>query len=220
MVDYLYLLEYTDDLPIPVPVTDSSLVDQPAMTRSDAPELFLDAGTDMRTRALPERSSLEEVAPVEDDDGWAFGWAANKTSKKDRKDKKSKKLGKKANKKIFLPRIDQNLLIDRLTLNAKMYVLADKYGIPDLKLLARHKFEVAANKDWKSKEFVQAAALVFENTLSSDEGLRSIIAGIIIAHPELVHYYEVANLLESGNGIAWKVLRSLWSEKQPESEIA
>lgn len=111
------------------------------------------------------------------------------------------------------------MLIDRLTVNAKMYVLADKYGIPDLQMLARNKSKVAANKNWKSKEFVYAAALIFENTLSSDEGLRSITAGIIIAHPELIHYYEVANLLESGNGIAWKVLRNLWSEKQPESEI-
>lgn len=69
MVDYLYLLEYTDKISIPVPVTDSSLVDQPAITKSDVPELSLDDGTGIRAYALSERLSLEEAAPMEDNDG-------------------------------------------------------------------------------------------------------------------------------------------------------
>lgn len=88
--------------------------------------------------------------------------------------------------------------------------MADKYGITDLKDLAQEKFKSAAAEDWNRTAFVRAAELVFSTTLPSDHGLRNIVVNTIIAHPNLIEDAEIAKLLESGNGIAWKVLQQSW----------
>ncbi len=69
--------------------------------------------------------------------------------------------------------------MEKLTINALMYALADKYEIDDLQVLARIKFEEAVAQDCESQAFAHAAELVFSTTPSSDDGLRSMITETI-----------------------------------------
>ena len=87
--------------------------------------------------------------------------------------------------------------------------MADKFGINDLKTLARTKFEDAAIQDWESQAFARAAELVFTTTPSSDLGLRSIVIKTINQHRRLVDYEEIQQLLDSGNGMAWALIQVL-----------
>ena len=103
---------------------------------------------------------------------------------------------------------------ERLVVNVDLYTLADKYGIEDLKLLAKAKFSKAALQNWKSAAFVRAAELAFQNTLSTDLGLRSVVLRTVHEHLELTDYEEMQNLLDSGNGIAWQLVKVLRSESR------
>ncbi|KIX05919.1 uncharacterized protein Z518_03893 [Rhinocladiella mackenziei CBS 650.93] len=95
-----------------------------------------------------------------------------------------------------------------LSTNARMYALADKYEIDDLRELAREKFANAAARDWKSKAFAYAAGLVCKTTPSKgDVGLRKVVIDTIDAHQELLNYEEFQELLDSGNGLAWELLK-------------
>lgn len=100
---------------------------------------------------------------------------------------------------------------EKLVVNVDLYALADKYGIEDLKLLAKAKFSMAAEQNWKSEAFVRAAELAFRNTPSSDLGLRSVVISTLYKHRELTDYEEVQDLLDSGNGIAWRLVKALLS---------
>lgn len=90
-----------------------------------------------------------------------------------------------------------------------MYAMADRYEISDLKDLARTKFEVAVRQDWNSQAFACAAEQVFESTLSSDQGLRSIVVTTIDQHRELVTCDEFRNLLHSGNAMVLVLIQVL-----------
>lgn len=49
-----------------------------------------------------------------------------------------------------------------LLVNAKVYVIAEKYDIPQLKRLARHKYEEVLLEAWNSSEFVESLRLIYE----------------------------------------------------------
>ena len=86
---------------------------------------------------------------------------------------------------------ERDLDTARLTVNALMYALADKYEIEDLKLLALSKFATAADQDWESLAFVYAAELVFRTTPGSDQGLRNIVIKTLNKRRKLIRYEEV-----------------------------
>ncbi|KAJ9654151.1 hypothetical protein H2198_006770 [Neophaeococcomyces mojaviensis] len=232
MVDFMYQLDYDDLLPIAntstVPADQSSSL---ALNDTELPPTIAD-GTVLEAAAHPsayDESALEatpapepepqpEPEPPIPDTYWVDNaapsavneyddWAISFNAKKRQKGKKKKK-----KKTLHLPDLDTDSLMERLTVNAKMYALADKFDIQDLKLLARDKFESATTQDWESMAFVRAAKLVFESTPLSDHGLRDIVIKTIIAHRELINYKETTQLLDSGNGIAWMVLQHHWRE--------
>lgn len=98
-----------------------------------------------------------------------------------------------------------NLGSTKLSTNALMYAIADKYQIEDLKELARVKFAEAASKYWDSEAFASAAELVCETTV--DTGLRHIVVDTVNAHRELMEKKEMKALFDSGNGLAWELLQ-------------
>ncbi|KAI4718036.1 Arabinanase/levansucrase/invertase [Aureobasidium sp. EXF-10727] len=62
--------------------------------------------------------------------------------------------------------------------HALLYAMGDKYGIPDLKKLARQKFAEALNYDTIAG-VVKAIKVVYASTLESDQGLRQTIIDFI-----------------------------------------
>ena len=108
---------------------------------------------------------------------------------------------------------DKNINLDttELSTNPLMYALADKYEIDDLKELARTKFAYAAIKDCKPQAFAYAAGLVCETTPKTDVGLRNVVFETMNDHRELLDYEEIQQLLDSGNGMAWDLVKEIFS---------
>lgn len=70
-------------------------------------------------------------------------------------------------------------------LHAKMYALADKYGLDKgLKALCKTKFQAEAEAGWKNETFVDACILVFTSTPESDRGLRDVVVEVVVINAE------------------------------------
>lgn len=195
MIDYFYQLDYKE-LPIPA---DSTI---PTMNPAEPVECV-------------------EPVPVLDDP-WATNTSSiKKTKKKEKKrhifveeepfEEEPRVAHQPVTVKARLQDLAQNSDANRIVINAQLYALADKYGIEDLKRLALAKFSNAAEQNWRSEAFVQASRLIFEDTPTNDLGLRAIVVKIMHNHKELMDYEEVQELLNSGNGIAWHLVKSLLS---------
>lgn len=70
--------------------------------------------------------------------------------------------------------------------HAKMYAMADKYGIPGLKDLALKKYEKA--HEHTSAGFANSMIVAFTSTVDSDKDLRQVIIDIL--HGDLVNLME------------------------------
>ena len=72
----------------------------------------------------------------------------------------------------------------RMLNNVLVYAVADKYDIPDLKDLAKAKFQSLARSKWPHDDFYALAERVFSTTPDSDMGLRQIVLDICKEHLE------------------------------------
>ena len=61
------------------------------------------------------------------------------------------------------------------SLDVKMYALSDQYDIPALGTLAKAKLDQAFTDHWDSKSFVETVPRVYESTLGSNQGLRTVV---------------------------------------------
>ena len=102
-----------------------------------------------------------------------------------------------------------------LSTNARMYALADKYGIEDLKELAREKFARVATRDWNKGGFAHAVQIVYESTPKSGSSLRDVIVATINQHRDLMKDSEIENMLEELNGLAVGLLKVVCSSNPP-----
>jgi hypothetical protein len=100
-----------------------------------------------------------------------------------------------------------------LLLHAKMYEVADKYDIPDLKDLAKAKFEASCRHFWDTPSFAIAARHAFSTTVEDDRGLRDIVSATISEHLELMHDLEVGAVMDEFNGLALGILRATIGEQ-------
>lgn len=66
--------------------------------------------------------------------------------------------------------------------NALVYAVAEKYDIPELKELAKHKFQILACYKWPHDDFHAVTDTVFSTTPDQDMGLRQIILDICGEH--------------------------------------
>ena len=97
-----------------------------------------------------------------------------------------------------------------LNVHAQMYALADKYGIHDLKDLAREKFAEVASNEWDGKDFPVAVHTVYASTPESDYGLRNVVVDTLSQHRELLEKPEVEALVKEVNGLAFGLLKAAW----------
>jgi speckle-type POZ protein len=69
-----------------------------------------------------------------------------------------------------------------IILNTRMYGLADKYEIPNLKGLATTKFELVARARWNSVEFPLSIKIIYKSTPLSDRDLWDIVTKLAVEH--------------------------------------
>lgn len=97
-----------------------------------------------------------------------------------------------------------------LNTHAQMYALADRYGILDLKDLAREKFAEVVKREWEGSGFVVAVRTVYSTTEEGDEGLRGLVVDTLSRHRELLEKGDVRALVKETNGLAFGLLKSAW----------
>ncbi|RFU33137.1 hypothetical protein B7463_g3156, partial [Scytalidium lignicola] len=97
-----------------------------------------------------------------------------------------------------------------LLVNAKIYIIADKYDIQALKEWAVVKYKEVLPATWNSNSFIESAILVFENTPESDQMLREVIIRKASENAKtLFDRGEFVALLQSHGYFAAEVLRDV-----------
>ena len=94
-----------------------------------------------------------------------------------------------------------------LLINAKIYIIADKYNIHSLKEWAVTKYKEVLLATWNSTSFVESARLIYENTLDDDRMLREVIIQKASENVKaLFDRGEFVELLRSHGDFAMEVL--------------
>jgi hypothetical protein len=101
--------------------------------------------------------------------------------------------------KTTFERVHMNFA-NALVFNTEMYILADKYDVPALKLLATAKFETAAIWGPSSSKFCEAVELLWENTRDDDVMLRNIVTNIALTNIDTLANKEEFIALMPQNG--------------------
>jgi hypothetical protein len=97
-----------------------------------------------------------------------------------------------------------------LMVNAKVYIMADKYDIQPLKVWAVTKYQEVLRTVWNSNSFAESARLIFDNTPESDLMLREVIIRNAIDHAQaLFDRGEFVELLRSDGDFATEVLKGV-----------
>lgn len=71
-----------------------------------------------------------------------------------------------------------------LLFNAKVYIIADAYMIPELKDLAITKYKEGVETCWDTPEFSEAVKLLWENTVESDTLVRDAVVTAAASHKD------------------------------------
>jgi hypothetical protein len=97
-----------------------------------------------------------------------------------------------------------------LLINAKVYIIADKYDIHSLKEWAVTKYKEVLPATWNSTSFVESARLIYENTVDSDRMLREVIIRKASENVKaLFDRGEFVELLRSHSEFAIEVLKDV-----------
>ncbi|EMD95154.1 hypothetical protein COCC4DRAFT_149313 [Bipolaris maydis ATCC 48331] len=94
-----------------------------------------------------------------------------------------------------------------LVAHAKVYAIAEKYGIAGLKALARSKFVDQIDLHLASPEFPEACQEAYESTFHSDRGLRDVIIQAFRANPSLSLRPDVEMMVRETPGLAFELFR-------------
>jgi len=98
---------------------------------------------------------------------------------------------------------------DRLLINTKVYIIADKFDIPGLKLAAKEKYQEAKLIEWNCPSFFESLKLMYENTLATDRLLKEVAIEVVAKHvKELVDREEFGSLCKESGEIAFDVLKA------------
>lgn len=107
---------------------------------------------------------------------------------------------------------DQPKMVNSLSLliNAKVYIIADKYEVQALKDLAIAKYLHVLPETWNSSAFAESADLVYNNTVETDRMLRdAIVQGASKNVKALLDRGEFVDLLKSQSDLTVEVLREV-----------
>ncbi len=98
----------------------------------------------------------------------------------------------------------------KLTSNALVHALAEKYDLPGLKIIAKEKFvSVTKNTEWPYNNFAEAVETVCNTAPSSDHELTDMIIDICASHiPEIVHDPELSAIIVGNGGLGLDIMCS------------
>ena len=107
-----------------------------------------------------------------------------------------------------------------LMINARVYIIADKYDIEALKKWAVTKYQEVLSTRWNSASFIESTRLISENTPESDVMLRDVIVQKASqCAKRLFDRGEFVKLLRSDSNFATDVLKGvLFEELVPEED--
>ncbi|PVH95408.1 hypothetical protein DM02DRAFT_537435 [Periconia macrospinosa] len=94
-----------------------------------------------------------------------------------------------------------------LITHAKVYAIAEKYGVAGLKTLAQNKFAQQMELHLDSDELPEACQEAYESTVDTDRGLRNIVIQTFRSHPELSLRKDVEMALRDTPGLAFELFR-------------
>ncbi|KAF2440001.1 hypothetical protein P171DRAFT_116216 [Karstenula rhodostoma CBS 690.94] len=94
-----------------------------------------------------------------------------------------------------------------LVTHAKVYAIAEKYGIVGLKSLSRKKFSDQIQTHLDSEELPEACQEAYESTVDTDRGLRDIIIQAFRSNPGLSSRKDVEVILRETPGLAFELFR-------------
>ncbi|KAI4611971.1 hypothetical protein J4E80_007423 [Alternaria sp. BMP 0032] len=94
-----------------------------------------------------------------------------------------------------------------LITHAKVYAIAEKYGIAGLKALARSKFAEEVDLHLSSADFPEACQEAYESTYHTDRGLRDVIIQTFRANPSLSLRPDVEMAVRETPGLAFELFR-------------
>lgn len=94
-----------------------------------------------------------------------------------------------------------------LVTHAKVYAIAEKYGIVGLKTLARKKFAHQIEAHLSSDELPEACQEAYESTVDTDRGLRDVIVQTFRSHPELSLRKDMETAMRETPGLAFELFR-------------
>jgi hypothetical protein len=97
-----------------------------------------------------------------------------------------------------------------LVAHAKVYAIAEQYGIRDLKVLARKKYVAQISTHRNSEEFAPSLAEAYDGTIEKDRGLRDIVISTFRRFPELTQRADVEEVVRDTPGLAWELFRVAW----------
>jgi hypothetical protein len=93
-----------------------------------------------------------------------------------------------------------------LTFHSKVYTLAEKCWIDDLKDVAIQKFRVAASQDWNLYDFVSAAREVYTGTVDTDRGLKDVIVNTLCDRRGIMDDKVVKDLVKELHPLAYDMV--------------
>ncbi|KAF2023846.1 hypothetical protein EK21DRAFT_80020 [Setomelanomma holmii] len=105
------------------------------------------------------------------------------------------------------PEPEVNPQKSHLVTHAKVYAIAEKYGITGLKALARQKFAQELNLHLDSPDFAEACQEAYESTFHTDRGLRDVIIQAFRANQGLSQRENVELMLRDTPSLTFELFR-------------
>lgn len=108
--------------------------------------------------------------------------------------------------------------VSPMLFNARVYKIAEKYRIPQLKERAKAKFEDTVRTCWDMDDFPLVVREIYTGTISTDRGLRNVVAETANNHiKSLLRKDDVLSVLEECGGFSADVLQLLARGSGPTS---
>ena len=106
--------------------------------------------------------------------------------------------------------------------HCKVYVLAEKYDVPELKNLAKSKYEKSISNDWDNDwdddDFIQSLRLMYDETPKSERDLKDVAITVACHQKErLLCYKPFTTLMEDIGEIGVDMMKEelSWRTRQP-----
>lgn len=117
---------------------------------------------------------------------------------------------------LGLPRTPDSGQGGALLFNTKVYIIADKYGIPELKKLATVKCQDILSKELVYDIFTKSAEILWDNTVESDNLLRDEILEVAVRNISgLLQDHNFRDFLATRNDFCLKALDVLTKYQRP-----